>query len=119
MQHETRSVGKAFTQHRGEVAVDLNRLQPASGIQQAFCQRSAARTNLYRLVSRLEIDRGDDTGDDGRIVQKMLAKALAGGASGVVQTLSSQLVICAASSIAATRLPASALPVPARSSAVP
>ena len=119
MQHEPRLCGIARTQQRREIAIDFDHFEPSGGRQQPLRECALAGPDLHRGVARLEVDRRHDARDHGRIVQEMLAKALARAAVGNAQTGSRRCAICAAISIAAIRLPGSARPLPARSSAVP
>ena len=119
VQYKFGPVGIARPQNACEIAIDFDRIELAGGIEQLLRECPLPRSDLDRRIGGSELYRGDDSGNDGRIVQKVLAEALAGAAVRTAQEVSLTDAMRAASSIAATRLPASALPLPARSSAVP
>ena len=96
-------------QFRNHVAVDLDHLEPPAALEQRPGQRAEPGSDLDQPLAGLRIDRGDDTREHARVVQEMLPEALAGA----------DHPSSSASPIAANRLPGSARPLPARSSAVP
>jgi len=101
-------------QPRHHVGIDLDDVDRAGGCQQRSRDCTAARADLHEAVAGRRRDGAHDPLDRARIVQEMLAVALLRVFQGrrVAQSP-------AASASAARRLPASARPVPARSSAVP
>jgi len=110
---------RAFAERNDEVAVELDGRQLAAGAQQRQRERALAGPDLDEPVAGLRSDRLDDAAQDARIVQEVLAEALAprGADRGAHQRrrAASSLARCSA----AARLPQSARPLPARSSAVP
>ena len=87
--------------------------------EEAHLQKLAA--DLDQRIGRLRRDCAQDPLDDVRVVQEVLPEALL-GQRGVARGSGSHGCLAmslSASSSAACRLPTSALPVPARSSAVP
>ena len=93
------------------VAVDLDDFQASRAREQVAGQRAQSRSDLDQWLPGLRIDGRDDARDHLLVMQEVLAEALAGAYHRLAQS--------SASSSAAARLPASARPVPARSSAVP
>src|ERR1019366_4192554 len=82
-QRPVRLGGQARAQRCGQIAIDLNRIELSGRRQQARGQRALTRADLAGGIAPLQSDRGDDARDDGRIMQEMLAKALAGADHGV------------------------------------
>jgi hypothetical protein len=125
VQHEAWLPGIAAAQQGGKVAIYLDDLEPSGGLQQPLRERPVPGADLDCGVAGRQADRRHDARDDGRVMQEMLTETLARAAVRANQALSRRAAsdrraaIAAASSIAAIRLPASALPLPARSSAVP
>ena len=64
-------------EQRTDVPVQLDRLEPAGPLQQRYRERAASGTDLDQPVPRPGSDRRHDPGDDARIVQEVLAEALA------------------------------------------
>ena len=119
VQHEPRLIGIAVAQQRRQVAIDFDHFEPSGG-SSSRCVSAPWPGPISTAASPgCEVDRRHDARNDRRIVQEMLAETLARAAVGNAQTGSWRDAICAASSIAAIRLPASPRPLPARSSAVP
>ena len=81
---------------------------------QQLGERAAARADLDQRLVGLRRDLAHDAVEHAAVVQEVLAEALARENQLRVSPANSM-----ASCVAATRLPASARPVPARSSAVP
>ena len=104
----------AALEFRHHVAVDLDDVERARGLEQRHGDRAAPGTDLDQAVAGLRRDGAHDAVDRPGIVQEVLAEALLGAAQGRRAAQSST-----ASRTAARRLPASARPVPARSRAVP
>jgi hypothetical protein len=77
VQHEPRLTGIAIAQQRGQVAIDLDHLQPSGSLQQPLRECALAGPDLYRRVARGEADRRDDARDNSRIMQEMLTESLA------------------------------------------
>jgi hypothetical protein len=75
--HHFRLAGVAAAQLGGQISVDLDHLQAPGGGQQQLRECPVAGTDFDCGVAALEVDRCDNAGDDGRIVQEVLAKALA------------------------------------------
>jgi hypothetical protein len=73
----TRLTGIARAQQRGQIAIDFDHFEPSGSLQQPLREGSLAGPDLHRGVARLQVDRRHDARDDGRIVQEMLAEALA------------------------------------------
>ena len=103
-----------MTKPGDEVAVKFYRMQMpgAAGEGVRYCTLARPNFNDYVVLGR--VDCTNDGVDNARIIQEMLAKALA---CAVLRHQLCAMVI--ASSTAASRLPGSALPVPAISNAVP
>src|SRR3954470_11851451 len=111
---EARLGAKAFTQQCRQVAIDLDRVERPRAAHQPLGQRAAARADFHQRLRGLGIDVANDAFQHATVVQEVLTEAFAReGHVGRVRTNST------ARRVAATRLPASARPVPARSSAVP
>ena len=97
-----------------EVAVQLHEMQPATAAGEGVRDRALAGSNLYNEVVTVRTDRANDRVDHAGIGQEMLAKALPRAVPG-----HQRRAMCRASSTAASRLPGSAMPLPAMSNAVP
>ncbi|KAG1530666.1 hypothetical protein G6F50_017164 [Rhizopus delemar] len=115
-------------QRRDQVAVELDHRQLRMHAQQRQRDRALARTDFDQAVAVFRIDRHHDLVDVVAIGQEMLAKLLlgrggehrAGGGMRGIHALSVRCrASCAHSVVAACRLEGSAMPRPARSSAVP
>ena len=96
-----------------DVAVDFNDVQMVEPLQQRFGQGTQPRPDLDHLGVAPGGNGRDNVRDNLLIDQKMLAEAFA---RGVAHWRSAISIAC---STATNRLPGSALPVPASSSAVP
>ena len=107
---------RALPQQPGEVAVDLDDLEALAALEEGQGQRAAPRADLDDAFAGLRVDRRDDSREDARVMQEMLAEALARADHPGVPPPAPRR---SASRIASNRLPGSARPVPARSSAVP
>ena len=101
---------------RDQVAVDLDDLEPLAALEEGQGERPAPRADLDDAFAGLRVDRRDDSREDARVMQEMLAEALARANHPGVPPPAPRR---SASRIASNRLPGSARPVPARSSAVP
>jgi hypothetical protein len=66
------------TQVRRQIAVDLYGIELLADFQQRPGECAAPRTDLDQGLSRLRIYRLDDVSDDLRVMQEVLAEALAG-----------------------------------------
>ena len=106
---ELPSARATLAQHGDQVAVDLDRLEAMAALEQRPRQGTAAGPDLDDALARPRIDGRDNAREYARVVQEMLAETLA---------RANHPRRCARS-IASNRLPGSARPVPARSSAVP
>ena len=106
-------ITEAATQVVREIAIDLDGVQARKLLQQQCRQRAGARPDLHHRVGGCWIYRIGDALQHRLVMQEMLAEPLARLDH---ERLAASL---AASCTAASRLPASARPVPARSSAVP
>src|SRR5262249_29117024 len=96
------------------IAIDLDCVQLRQSCQQRQRDCAEPGTDLDQSLLGARIDRADDAGDHARIVQEVLAEAFARNVHQAAADAS-----CSAMSMAVTRLPESALPVPASESAVP
>jgi hypothetical protein len=119
VQYEARLVGVAVAQQCGQVAIDFYDLEPSCRLQQPLRQCALAGPDFHRGITRGKPDGGHDARNDRRIMQEVLTETLACAAVRRTQERSWRDAMRPASSIAASRLPASPLPLPARSSAVP
>jgi hypothetical protein len=109
------AVHELATQPRGQVAVDLYGVEAAVRAAQQFVGEGAtSRADFHQAVAGANAKRRHDSPDHGRVVQEVLPEALAD-----VRHQRPRAASPIASCTAAARLPTSALPVPARSSAVP
>ena len=123
VQLAAREVGELRLQARRQVAVDLDGIHadPARG-QEVAREGAVAGADLHQVIAGLRCERAHDALDHARVVQEVLAEAFAARGPRRVAGLAHPCRCAArrlASRSAAPRLPASALPVPARSSAVP
>ena len=107
-------IAEAVPQRRCQVAVEFDAVQFSGLPRERFRDGSLARADLDDRVARLRVDRPQDILDDAGVVQEVLTKALARPVR-----IHRRSVSCAAIFMAATRLLALALPLPARSNAVP
>ena len=99
-----------------QVTVDFDDVQAVDALQQRLGDGAEARADLDDGIATLRIDGRDDGADDALVDQEVLPKPLTGDVTLHV------LLLCAmraASATASNRLPGSARPVPASSSAVP
>ena len=113
MQLECLRCAPARAQLGGEIAIDLDGVQRAGLADQAFGERAASRADLQQRLLGLRRDFAHDAIEHAAVMQEMLAEPLAREDHARLAANST------ASRVAAMRLPASARPVPARSSAVP
>ncbi len=104
---------------RDDVAVDLHHVQVRQALQQRPRERAEPRTDLDHVIARPGIDRRDDLRDDAGTVEKVLAEPLARYVRAGHAAAPTTPAMASATSMASNRLPGSARPVPARSSAVP
>jgi len=103
----------AGAQLRGEIAVDFDRIQRAGLADEPFGERATAGPDLEQCLVGLRRDFAHDAIEHAAVMQEMLAEPLAREDQARLAANST------ARRVAAMRLPASARPVPARSSAVP
>ena len=75
--HELTPALGAGSEERREVAVDLDRLHASAAFEERQRQRAPPGTDLDEAFAGLGIHRGDDAPEHARIVQEMLAEALA------------------------------------------
>jgi hypothetical protein len=68
----------ALLQRPDEVAIELDGIQAARRLQQVQRDRAFARADLDEAVRRLRRHGGNDAADDRRVVEEVLAEALAG-----------------------------------------
>ena len=108
------STREAMAQGARQVAVEFHAMQMPGFPRERFGDGARAGTDLDDRVAGLRIDRLHDGVDNAGVGEEVLPEALA-GAMPVHRVCES----VAAMWTAANRLPASALPVPARSNAVP
>ena len=101
-------------QRRRQVAVQFDAVKPARFLRERLRDGALPGSDLHDGVLRLRIDGADDRVDGAGIGQEVLAESLARS-----MRLHRRSASRAAISTAATRLPGSARPVPARSNAVP
>src|SRR5690606_6681242 len=120
-QAELRAPGKARAQARGQVAVDLDGEHAGTTVQQRAGECALPGADFDQCFTCLRVRGRYDAFNDVRIVQKVLPEALACAMALVLAQarLPAWWARLAAMATAARRLPASALPLPARSSAVP
>src|SRR3546814_4617428 len=107
---QARRVIADFAQARDHVAIDFDYLQLPEFFEQRHRQRAKAGTDFDDDLPRLRMDGANDACDHLRIVQKVLAETFLGLVFGFVHGQASWIARCSA----ARRLPASALPLPAR-----
>src|SRR5690606_25329307 len=111
-----------FVQVPNGIAVDFDCFELLHAREQRQRDRAEARTDLDDAVLGLRIDRGDDTRDHAGIMEEMLTEALARDMQRLFRhdRAPPRLWLnSSASSMAAMRLPGSALPLPASCNAVP
>ena len=100
--------------------VELHHVQPGTAGQQAGGNSALAWTNLDQVITFAWRDGTDNAIYHASIMQEVLTKALTRLVLGeLIHSALRAAIICAAVSIATIRLPAFAVPLPARSSAVP
>ena len=63
-------------QGSGKVAVDFNDVQIFGALEQRPCERAASGADLYDALAARRRNGVDDSADDARIVQEVLAEAL-------------------------------------------
>ena len=125
MQHGVRSGREPRAQAGREVPIDLDGIEGAAhALEQSVGQCAASGSYLNQMIAGARGERARDARDDRRVVQKVLAETLApwrtGGATrGARHQRRCVPASWAARRTAASRLRTSALPVPAKSSAVP
>ena len=107
-----------FLQACNQVAVDLDDMQMIQPGQQGFGERPQPGAYLDHGVGALRVNRRDDGGNDAAIDQEVLPETLAGDMA-FHQAPAFLAAMRAASASASNRLPGSARPLPASSSAVP
>ena len=122
-------LGKTLPQAGGEITVELDGREMAGSIDERLGERAESGADLDQMLAGFRVDGGDDAPDDIGIAQEILSEALAlpvalyFGAhvplSPWAARRSSTEASRQASVTASKRLPGSARPVPARSSAVP
>ncbi len=118
---------KLGVEQRGQVPVDLDRIEARGPIHEQTCQGTPSGTDLDQTVGGLGTQGRDDAVQDRGVVQEVLAESFAtrGPVVGVHERELDGLRACVgeimsmAISMAQARLFASARPVPASSSAVP
>src|SRR5690606_31824854 len=74
---EVRQAAELALQDRYQVEVELNDIQPCAAVQQALGQGTLARADFHQVFASTRINAPQDAVDHPRIVQKILAKALA------------------------------------------
>ena len=124
MQPEAGLEGEALLQMRGQVAIDLDGIEPLGGLEQGGGHHPLARADFQQVIAGARVDGHDDALHHAVIAQKVLSEALArrvihGGARLGWGQCARRRARSAAASIAASKLPGSARPLPARSRAVP
>ena len=112
--------GEAAAQPRRQIAVDFDGGDLACPLDQQQGQRAQAGADLDNALARPRVDRGDDALDVMRVVQEVLREAPSRAVALHQRPADGRSPASrSASARAAIMLPASALPSPARSSAVP
>ncbi len=114
---QAQRVAEPRGERRGEIAIDLHRIDAAGRGDEAIRDRAGAGADLDDAIARTHADRVDDPLSHTGIVQEVLPEPLADDR--LHEAWRSREARCVARRSAASRLPASARPVPARSSAVP
>src|SRR5437867_1931277 len=113
---------------RAERGIHLNGHHRPRHSEQRFRQNPAARPYLHDRLARLEFRKANDLADDVRIDEEVLSERFSGGGERLSWRPRGELPVhiqfsfhgrrtanCAASRIASTRLPSSAIPLPAMS----
>ena len=108
---------ETLLQRSGQIAIDLDRIEATCALEQRFGQGAVSGTDLNKRILRRWTDRANDALDDSLVMQEVLTEAFAGEYH-AAQPLDRRARVRARST-AARKLPTSALPVPARASAVP
>src|SRR5690606_19831169 len=121
VQHEAAVAGEAHAQGGREIAVQFDGGEAGVGAQQRPGEGALAGADFHQAFAAARRDGADDAVDDAVVVQEVLAETLARPVRGVVHQRASRQrrPISRAAATAVARLPGSARPVPARSSAVP
>jgi hypothetical protein len=102
-----------------QIAVELDDIQIGAGIEQRYRDGAAPGADLEQPFPGMRRDRVDDGGDDAGRMQEVLSQAFLGCGLRAQERRLSAAIMSSAVRSAWIRLPVSALPLPARSRAVP
>jgi hypothetical protein len=105
VQHETTLLRKPLAQERGQITVDLNRIERSVRLEEELRHRAAAGADFHQVAARHGRDGLHNAADHRGVVQEMLSEALSCAHPQLQPFTRRRAARCSATCTAAVKLP--------------